>query len=430
MSDKESPESPTRYSRAGRDGQFCPVRGSSYVKGVAVDLDVVDGGFSEVLEGVAQVGSEAARRAEEIDRTGVIPNDLFDSLSATGCLRAMLPKEHGGLELPLAEINELIIAAAKANGSLGWTLMIGIPIPLIFGLLPAATGARLMSEYPFLRARGAIAPKGIAVRVDGGFVVSGRWPFASGGPQPDLVAGNCVVLADGAPEMGPDGVPQTVVAVLRAAQVEFLDTWHVLGLRGSDSRDFAVEEQFVPEDMTANIFTATNAFDLPVTRAPLRVFLATGHASVAVGIAQGALAEVTELAKTKRAAMNPTALLADDPLFRHHLGESTLRLAAAKAFLDHATATAWEAGVANRPLSSEEILTGRTMAGYVTSECVKVVDAAYTMAGSASLYDTSSLQRRLRDIHVATQHVAATSEAYRTLGAVLVGEQLTPLELF
>ena len=70
------------------------------------------------------------------------------------------------------------------------------------------------------------------------------------------------------------------------------------------------------------------------------------------------------------------------------------------------------------------------MAGFVTAECVKIVDAAYTLAGSVSLYDKSSLQRRLRDIHVATQHVAATSEGYRALGALLVGRELTPTELF
>jgi alkylation response protein AidB-like acyl-CoA dehydrogenase len=400
-------------------------------KGVAViDLDTVDGSFTAVLERVRQVGVAASRRAEEIDLAGIIPDDLYDDLDASGCFRAMMPRAQGGLGLTLAEINELIIAAAKANGSFGWTVMIGIPLPLVFGLLPPATAARLMADYPSLRARGAIAPKGIAVRVDGGYIVSGQWPFASGGPHPDLVAGNCLVFADGAPEIGSDGMPQMVLAVFSAQQVNFLDTWRVLGLRGSDSRDFTVHEQFVPEDMTANIFTASNSLDLPMTRAPLRVFLATGHASVAIGIAQGALEDLTELAKTKRAAMNPTALLADDAVFRHNLGESALRLAASKAFLDRATETVWEAGVANRPLSPEEILVGRTMAGYVTGECVKIVDGAYTVAGSASLYDSSSLQRRLRDIHVATQHVAATGEGYRTLGAVLVGEELTPLELF
>jgi hypothetical protein len=101
-----------------------------------------------------------------------------------------------------------------------------------------------------------------------------------------------------------------------------------------------------------------------------------------------------------------------------------------RALLDHVTEMVWDAGVAGRQLSSEEILMGRTTAGYVTAECVRIVDAAYTLAGSASLYDKSPLQRRLRDVHVLTQHVAATCEGYRTLGAAVVGEDLSPMELF
>jgi alkylation response protein AidB-like acyl-CoA dehydrogenase len=396
-----------------------------------VQTEVVPGQqFEEVLEGVRRVGADAARRAEELDELGVIPPGLFTELVATGCFRSLLPFSRGGLELSLAEINELIIEAAKANGSLGWMMMIGTPAPLILGILPEETVATIQADYPNARVRGAIAPKGVAVPAEGGYFVSGQWPFASGGPHPDLVAGNCLVLDNGAPRVGPDGAPDMVLAVLPAAQVEFLDTWHVLGLRGTDSRDFAVRDVFVPEHMTTNVFTATNYLDTPVTRLPLRVVLALHHACVAIGIAEGALGEVTDLAKTKRAAMNPTALLADDPVFRHGLGEQTLRLAAARSLLDRATETAWRAGVSGRSLSPRETLEGRTIAGYITAECVKVVDFAYTVAGSSSLYDRSPLQRRFRDIHVATQHVAATGEGYRTLGSILVGCELSPMELF
>jgi alkylation response protein AidB-like acyl-CoA dehydrogenase len=386
--------------------------------------------FAAVLEGVRRVGAEAARRADELDQLGVIPVDLFDELVATGCLQAMLPRAYGGLELSLPQINELTIEASRANGSLGWILLIGIPGPLVLGMFSKETAEKLLNEFPNARGRGAIAPKGRAVPTEGGYLVSGQWPFASGGPNPDFVVANCVVFEDGAPRIGSDGVPDMVLAMVRASEVEFLDTWHVLGLRGTDSRDFALRDVFVPEHMTVNMFTATNCFDTPATRLPLRVPLAFAHAALAIGIAQGALDDIAELALTKRAAMNPTMLLAADPVFRHALGEQALRLASARALLDQVTERAWQAGLTSRPLTPREILEGRTMAGYITAECVKIVDAAYTMAGSVSLYDGSSLQRRLRDIHVATQHIAATSEAYRTLGAILVGEELSPLELF
>jgi indole-3-acetate monooxygenase len=391
---------------------------------------VADLEFNDVLDGVRRVGAEVSRRAAELDELGVMPDDLYDDLAQTGCFRAMVPRAHGGLEFSLAEINALMIAASKANGSMGWLLLIGIPGPVILGLLAPEAVAEVMAKYPRARGRGTIAPKGVAVPTEGGYIVSGQWPFASGGPHPDLVVANCIVSDNGSPRIGPDGVPEMVLAVLPAFDVEFLDTWHVLGLRGTDSCDYAVRDVFVPESMTANLFTATNSFDTPATRLPIRVVLAMGHASVAIGIAEGALEEVVEVAKAKRAAMNPAALLADDPVFRHNLGEEALRLAAVRALLDRTTESATKAFLSGRPLSAREILEGRTMAGFITAECVKIVDAAYNLAGSVSLYDTSSLQRRLRDIHVTTQHVAATTESYRTLGKLLVGQELTRMELF
>jgi alkylation response protein AidB-like acyl-CoA dehydrogenase len=386
--------------------------------------------FTGVVEGLKKVESDAARRADEIDELRSIPPDLFDDLVATGFFQSLFPKAYGGYELSLSQVNEMLIGGARANPSLGWVMMIGGHGGPLLGMLPMESVTKLLDGRPAPRLRGAVAPKGVAVPVEGGYVVSGQWPFASGGPAPDLVLANCLVIEGGAPRFNPAGVPETVVVFVPASDVEFLDTWQVLGLRGTDSCDFAMKEVFVPEDMTANIFTSTNCFDTAPLRLPIRVYLATGHASFAIGVAEGALEEIAELAKTKHAAMNPSMRLADDPVFRHIIGENSLRLASVRALLDRTTETAWEAGVSGRKLSPAETLVGRTMAGYITAECVKIVDAAYTLAGSVSLYDASSLQRRLRDIHVATQHVAATGEGYRTVGALLVGDEMTPMDLF
>ena len=215
-----------------------------------------------------------------------------------------------------------------------------------------------------------------------------------------------------------------------ASDVEFIDTWHVVGLKGTDSCDVAAHDVFVPARRTMNVFNPAPCFDTPPCRLPIRVALAPGHAAVAIGIAQGALDDVAAVAATKRAAMNPTARLAEDPVFQHALGEHTMRLEGARALLERQTAVAWDAGAAGRPLTPIEILEIRSTAGYVTAECVKVVDGAYTLAGSASVYETSSLQRRLRDIHVVTQHVAANWEGYRILGALAAGEDVPPMALF
>ena len=395
------------------------------------DPVVTSATFQSVLEKVREVCVEAAHRDEEIDEAGLIPEDLFEQLECTGALKAMWPRSNGGFGFTLAEMNELITETATANASLGWVLFLGSGVPLVFGLFPPETVASFLENFPRLRGRGVFAPKGVAVPTEGGYIVSGQWPFASGGPDPDFFLANSVIATEsGAPQIGPTGMPETVMVALMSEEAELLDTWHVLGLRGTNSCDFAVHEVFVPQNRTTNVFTAQNCVDIPAAWLPVRVALGLGHAAVAIGIAQGALDQIIELSKVKRAAMKPTAILGEDSVFLHVLGESRLRLAASRAMLATTTENLQLACESRRDLTPEEILFSRTMPGYVTSEAVQIVDKAYTLAGSTSLYDSSSLQRRFRDIHVATQHVAATSEGYRTLGAALLGADLSPMDLF
>jgi alkylation response protein AidB-like acyl-CoA dehydrogenase len=385
--------------------------------------------YADVLEGVRRVAAKAAARATEIDELRAFPDDLYDELEATGVFDAFTPAEFGGLELSLREMSDVIVEGARGNGSLGWLLMIGSAQGIGFGNFPEKTARRLLEEFPCLRTRGVFAPKGVAVPTEGGYRVSGQWPFASGGPNPHFLSGNCVVHRDGAPSIDADGHPEMLMVLMSASDLEPIDTWYVLGMRGTDSRDFAAHDVFVPDEMTMSIHSAKTFFNTAAARLPIRVALATPHAAVAVGIAQGALDDITELAKTKRGALNP-ALLADDPFFRHTLGEETLRLAGARALMNEVTEHGERAADEGRELTPTERLIGRSMAAHVTAECVKVVDAAYTFGGSTSVYEGASLQRRLRDIHVATQHLGVTKEQYRVLAATLLGEELSARELF
>jgi alkylation response protein AidB-like acyl-CoA dehydrogenase len=373
--------------------------------------------------------AKAAPRVREFDELGSIPRDLFAELEETGIFQALTPREFGGLQMTLAEVNAFLVEGARVCGSLGWVMMIHIQQSLAIGTFRKEAVLKVLREHPRLRIRGAAAPKGAAVPVEGGYRISGTWPFASGGPDPHIVGANCVVMENGTPRIGRDGIPEMILAWVPASEVAFLDTWHVLGMRGTDSRDFRMRDVFVPIEMTSDLFNSENWFATPAARLPLRVALSPGHSAVAVGIAQGALDEIAQLSKTKRAAMNPAARLADDPHFRHSLGESTLRLSAARALLDTVTRELEAKAGRGEQLSPRDIMMGRTMTGFITAECTEVAGTAYKLAGSASVYDSCPLERRLRDIHVAGQHISAFKEHYRLLGASAIGEELSALEL-
>jgi alkylation response protein AidB-like acyl-CoA dehydrogenase len=383
-----------------------------------------------ILDGVRKVADQAAARAAEIDAARRFPQDLYDQIVATGIFYATAERDYGGVDMPLDLINEAILISSRANGSMGWLMMVGVNHGAGIGAFPKPLADELHASMPRARRRGLIAPKGIAIPTEGGFMISGQWPFASGGPDTQIISANCIVLRDGKPSFSAEGVPEAIMAILPADKAELLDNWQVLGMRGTDSCDVVIRDAFVPAERTINVFTATSFFEGPIARIPLRVALSMGHTSVAVGIAQGALDDIVALAETKRAGMNPTQRLFDQPLFRHFLGEHTLRLAAMRAMLDDMTAKAWAAGVESRKMTPVEILAGRTTAAFVTAECVKIVDWAYTAGGSTSVYDTSSLQRRFRDIHVATQHASCHLDGYATLAAARLGEPVSRMELF
>ena len=367
-------------------------------------------------------------RADEIEKLGTIPDDLYDQLLATGYLRMMVPARFGGAECSLAEANAIVLEAARGDGSVGWLAMVAVHMPIFLSRLPPNAFAALFADGPDLRARFAAAPKGVAVPVEGGYVVSGQWPFASGGPRPAFVAGGCIVFENGAPVIGEHGGPTMLGAVMTADQVGFLDTWKVVGLKGTNSCDFTASEVFVPAERTFEAFGRASCLDGPLGRISAILAVTPGHAAVALGIAHAARDELARLAQAKRMAFNPAASLAGDPHFQRDLGELSLKIEVAEAFFEKQTATVWASAVAGETLDTVSKMRARMVGPYVTDLCAQAVDEAYTLAGSASLYETSSLQRRLRDIHVATQHVAVASSGYASLGAAMTGQELSPID--
>jgi alkylation response protein AidB-like acyl-CoA dehydrogenase len=401
------------------------------LKKATVHTNELEVDFATVLAGVKKVAAKAKARSAEIDEARTFPLDLLEEVEASRVLKTLLPKSFGGLGMTLAESNAVVYEAARGNGSFGWLMMVSVSQPLGNGLLPLETVRSFTTDYAYVRLRGLIAPKGIAVPVEGGYRITGRWPFATGWPNPDFVGGTCLVKEDGKLKVTPTGDPMLIMGLVPANEAVFYhETWRALGMRGTDSCDVEITDKFVPFSRVIDYQNSTTVYDMPAARLPLRVALSFPHCAVALGIAQGALDDALELAKTKRSAMNPQALLGEDPVFRHELGEQSLRLRAAKSFLDLFTAEAWNAGEEHRALTPEEILTGRLMANFITTESIKVVDWAYTRFGSSSLYDGASLQYRLRDIHVASQHASCHTDGYRNLGAVLQGIKLTPAQLF
>jgi len=210
--------------------------------------------------------------------------------------------------------------------------------------------------------------------------------------------------------------------VLPPSHVEIIDTWLTAGLCGTGSHDFIIDDVFVPEARTLAVWDESK-FAAPLFQIPELSLSSMMIATVAVGIAEGALDEVTTLA-TNKVPMLAESTLATNPLFQYQLGETVAQLAAAKALLDAEADAAWSQAVAGAEFTPEHRARIRAAAVWATRTAADVVDTAYTAGGGTAMYLSSPLQRRLRDVHAVTQHFAVKADTYTKAGAVLAGQDV------
>ena len=371
---------------------------------------------AEVLAAAERLAPTITARAPEIEAARRVPLDLLDDLLAAGCFRILVPRSHGGVGADLATAMRLNETLARADGSVGWTVMIGAGAWFDLSALPRASFDVLFANGPDVLAAGAFNPTGSIVPEDGGYRVTGRWGFASGCEHAKWLFGNSV-------EGVVDGVPQLRIAVFAPDEVTIEDTWDVSGLCGTGSHHFRVDDLFVSADRTFRPLVDAPSIDEPIVRLPPPSVIPLLISSVALGIARGALDDITDLAGDKVPLLAP-APLAADPVFHLDLANADTELRAARALVYEVTEEVWTAAEAGTELSMDQRARVRAAGVWCASRAAAVVDAAYRSGGGTSLYAHSPLQRRLRDIHALTQHFLVRGNTMVTAGAVLAGQDV------
>ena len=378
-------------------------------------------GPTPVLDAARELTSVISARADEIEAGRRVPIDLVQQLTAIGCFRMLRPVSHGGFGVDVVSAMRVYEELSRADASVGWIVAIGSAGWLDLNGLPRPTFDDIFAEDAEVIVAGAINPAGVARPVDGGYRVSGRWSFASGCEHCSWMFANCVER-NGADGSGDDPPPLRVV-VLRPDEADIEDTWRVSGLRGTGSHHFTLDDVFVPADRSYALFTAEPSVDEPLARIPMPSPYAVFLAGIAVGIAQGALDDILDVAGAKVPLFNRSSL-ATNPLFQHQLGTADAALRAARALVYDEAAAAWRAAVANEPFTAQMRARIRSAATWATTAAAAVVDTAYTAGGGSALYDTSPLQRRMRDIHAVTQHFLVKPDTLTTAGALFAGQDI------
>jgi alkylation response protein AidB-like acyl-CoA dehydrogenase len=368
---------------------------------------------SELMTLVDGVRDTLADCAEQAERDGFYPERGWRALHDAGLFRLKSPLELGGFEAdPMTQL-EVIEEVSRIDTSAGWTLFVGAgTLGNLSGWLPDAGLESFLVDGRLPRVSGAAAPTGKATPVPGGYRVTGRWMFASGSAHAERLSGGAII------EGG--HVPPALGFIFQPADVTFHDNWDVYALRGTGSQDISVEDVFVPEEQTFNIFGPAMRGGALYRMGPLG-FIEVEHASFALGTGRRALEEMAELAKTKSRGFAAPQGIAARGKFQFDLGHATTKLDAARDHMLAVLEDGWRAaqdGSANTPEIQLHIRCAAVLATEVALEGCR---SMFSYAGAHSLFRGNVVERCLRDMQAGAQHLMVTDAAYEAMGQLVMG---------
>ncbi|HVC57319.1 MAG TPA: acyl-CoA dehydrogenase family protein [Stellaceae bacterium] len=353
-------------------------------------------------EALVPVLRERAGRAEELRR---LPDETIADLHQSGLFRTLQPKRVGGSQLPFRSLVELVAVIGRGCGSTAWVLANLAAHHWLLGMWPQQAQDEIWGQSPDNLIGSALTfPRGRARRVDGGYRLTGRWPFSSGVDPASWNLIGAIVLDEEA------GASEPRIFALPASDYTIIDTWHVIGLAGTGSKDVAVEDVFVPEYRTIAVNQITGGPNpgsevnpAVLYRLPAISLFAFCIAGVSLGIAQGAIEYFTETTRTRTSYYTGRSL-ADFVTLQIHLAEATAITDAARAVIltdcDEATRIVTEGQMP----SLEQRARYRRDGAYAATMCTRAVDVLFGAAGGGAIYERNPLQRAFRNVHAANAH--------------------------
>ena len=356
------------------------------------------------------VAEAAAQTAVEAEANRRIAPAVAELLRSTGLAAMAAPKSVGGFEPEVLAILETITEIAKADGSAGWVTMIYVTSSVGAHYLTEDALAEVYAPGPHVLVAGVLAPRGTVRASDSGMLLSGRWPFASGSVDADWISLGAL-----------DTEGRLVSVILPMSDVEVIDTWDVIGLRATASHDVAVKDCLIAEHRVFDLTGHPATTEAPA-RFPIYGLLAAGIGAVCLGIARSAIDQLIDLAGAK-IPTGSKRRLADRGAVQEAVARAEATVGAALLYLLDS------ASVSSFPASSEERARLRAAATHAVDASRQAIDLMYGLGGGSAVYAGSPLQRQMRDIHTATQHMMVAQPTWELAGRVMLGMETDTSQL-
>lgn len=373
------------------------------------------------LRSARDLGPALAAAAASIEREQRIPEPLQEELYRSRLLRMLLPRSVGGDQIEPTTYVRAVEEIARHDASVAWIVFVANSAALIAAFLELEVARSIFADLHTVVAWGP--PNATrALAVDGGYRLSGTWDFASGCRHANWMGAHCHVSeADGSLRLNRQGQPTVRTLLFPVERATVLDTWNVIGLRGTGSDSYRVTDLFVPEAFS----TTREDPALRRERGQLYAFTmqglyATGVAAVALGTARAMLDAFVELAARK--SPRGLARLADNAVVQGEIGRAEAKLEGARAYLLETLAAIYQRADDIEPIGLKDRARVRLACVNAIHGAVDVAYFTYRAAGVDAIFVGSPFERRFRDIHTLSQQIQARGAHFEVVGQILLGQ--------
>jgi 3-hydroxy-9,10-secoandrosta-1,3,5(10)-triene-9,17-dione monooxygenase len=361
----------------------------------------------DVASRIEQAGPELAELAWENERLGKLSARTVEIIRSAGVMRILQPIDHGGLGGTPAQFAEAVMTTARFDGSAGWVCGVVGVHPWEVALFSPKLGDDIWGQNRDTWIASPYTPTGIAEPVEGGYRLTGRWQFSSGTDHSDWVfLGALLGDGNGRPEMP----PRAMHLILPRAEYEIIDdSWDVIGLLGTGSKDVVVKDIFIPEyrsvfheDVASGAAAVRQGLENPIYKLPFSAIFPVGITSAIIGMAEGALEAHGAYQRDRVSAAG--SKLRDDPYSAYFTGEAAAEIHASRAQLLSGINWAYEQVLAGNEISFEDRSKIRRNQIRCAWRATAAIDAIYARSGGNASRRTNSIQRFWRDAHVGLNH--------------------------
>jgi alkylation response protein AidB-like acyl-CoA dehydrogenase len=375
--------------------------------------------FDELAPRIAAIRGTIEAGADQSDAARHLMPEIAQAMASAQLYRVGVPVSLQGLECHPVDQIKTIEAVSRIHGSSGWNLMIGIEVmSALSASYPIETLREIFAD-PDLIISGALNPLGQALQVEGGYQISGQWPFASGIHNAKYFWSQSFIVENGE-KVSDDSGPLLCESLVPASDYKILDTWYVNGLRGSGSHDVAIEQTLVPTKYISHLSRSAPYQQGTLYQLPAHSRLAYNKVGVATGIAQAAIEQFRTLA-TEKKPRSSRSVLAERPDAQVAIAEAERIVGSSRSYVFERINDIWDTVErGDTPTREQRALLQLACSG-AASEAVRAVDMLHSAGGISVNFLTSPLERSMRDVTVVRQHIMASPQYTNAIGRVLMG---------